>query len=41
MFSLPRLLAPAAPGRTARGCVRLYSRLHIDLQRVACALCRS
>ncbi|MET9364554.1 putative leader peptide [Streptomyces sp. NPDC006632] len=25
----------------ARGCVHLYSRLHIDLQRVACALCRS
>ncbi|MFJ8591121.1 putative leader peptide [Streptomyces sp. NPDC093598] len=25
----------------ARGCVRLYSRPHIDLQRVAGALCRS
>ncbi|WP_374205518.1 putative leader peptide [Streptomyces sioyaensis] len=25
----------------ARGCVRLYSRAHIDLQRVAGALCRS
>ncbi|MGW4565243.1 putative leader peptide [Streptomyces sp. NPDC004561] len=29
------------PGFSSRGCVRLYSRPHTDLQRVAGALCRS
>ncbi|WP_414720952.1 putative leader peptide [Streptomyces sp.] len=36
-----RVLVPAARVLVARGCVRLYSRPHIDLQRVAGALCRS
>ncbi|MFF4037103.1 putative leader peptide [Streptomyces sp. NPDC001816] len=35
------MLVPAAGVLVARGCVRLYSRPHIDLQRVAGALCRS
>ncbi|MGW3727746.1 putative leader peptide [Streptomyces sp. NPDC000851] len=35
------MLVPAVGALVARGCVRLYSRPHIDLQRVAGALCRS
>ncbi|MFD3437136.1 putative leader peptide [Streptomyces sp. NPDC058685] len=34
-----RVLVPAVGVLVARGCVRLYSRPHIDLQRVAGALC--
>ncbi|MFE6130859.1 putative leader peptide [Streptomyces sp. NPDC056437] len=34
-----RMLVPAVGVLVARGCVRLYSRPHIDLQRVAGALC--
>ncbi|MEU8618769.1 putative leader peptide [Streptomyces sp. NPDC048623] len=40
-FSDSRVLVPAVAVLVARGCVRLYSRPHIDLQRVAGALCRS
>ncbi|WP_374328021.1 putative leader peptide [Streptomyces sp. PSKA30] len=36
-----RVLVPAVGVLLARGCVRLYSRPHIDLQRVAGALCCS
>ncbi|MGW0882689.1 putative leader peptide [Streptomyces sp. NPDC002671] len=39
--AVSRVLVPAAGVLVARGCVRLYSRPHIDLQRVAGALCRS
>ncbi|MFD5328254.1 putative leader peptide [Streptomyces sp. NPDC127092] len=37
---LSRVLVPAAAVLVARGCVRLHSRTHIDLRRVAGALCR-
>ncbi|MGP4086168.1 putative leader peptide [Streptomyces sp. KR55] len=36
-----RVLVPAVGVLVARGCVHLYSRPHIDLQRVAGALCCS
>ncbi|WP_373465238.1 putative leader peptide [Streptomyces sp. V1I6] len=36
-----RVLVPAVGLRAEHGCVRLYSRPHIDLQRVAGALCCS
>ncbi|MFF7205617.1 putative leader peptide [Streptomyces sp. NPDC008141] len=39
LFPDSRVLVPAAGVLVARGCVRLYSRPHIDLQRVAGALC--
>ncbi|WP_373295928.1 putative leader peptide [Streptomyces roseolilacinus] len=35
------MLAPAAAVLLAHGCVRPHSRPHIDLRRVAGALCRS
>ncbi|MFD6109900.1 putative leader peptide [Streptomyces yangpuensis] len=35
------VLLPAAAVLVARGCLRLHSRPHIDLQRVAGSLCRS
>ncbi|MEU6862783.1 putative leader peptide [Streptomyces sp. NPDC046876] len=41
VFPASRALVPAAAVLVARGGVRLYSRPHIDLQRVAGALCRS
>ncbi|WP_443031791.1 putative leader peptide [Streptomyces sp. CA-210063] len=41
LSSVSRVLVPAAEALVARGCVRLYSRTHIDLRRVAGALCRS
>jgi hypothetical protein len=40
MSPVSRVLVPAAEALVARGCVHLYSRPHIDLQRVAAALCR-
>ncbi|MGW0560520.1 putative leader peptide [Streptomyces sp. NPDC003016] len=36
---VPRVFVPAVGVRAAQGCVRLFSRPHIDLQRVAGALC--
>ncbi|MFJ8691759.1 putative leader peptide [Streptomyces roseolilacinus] len=41
VFPASRVLVPAAVVLIAHGCVRLHSRPHIDLQRVAGALCRS
>ncbi|MGW0790168.1 putative leader peptide [Streptomyces sp. NPDC002911] len=38
--TVSRALVPAVGVRAAHGCVRLHSRPHIDLQRVAGALCR-
>ncbi|WP_406865542.1 putative leader peptide [Streptomyces sp. HUAS MG47] len=35
------MLVPAPAVLVARGCVRLYARTHVDLRRVAGALCRS
>ncbi|MEU0397020.1 putative leader peptide [Streptomyces sp. NPDC006208] len=41
LFPVSRVLVPGCRVLVARGCVRLYSRPHIDLQRVCGALCCS
>ncbi|WP_376771151.1 putative leader peptide [Streptomyces boluensis] len=38
---MPPVSCPCVLVLAPRSCVRLYSRAHIDLQRVAGALCRS